>query len=74
VEKYCVAGQATGDSITRRMGFACRLHKATNTQSEYVMLIAFPLHQLLYERYRYIACRVLYLCTLGRVLIAWNTE
>ena len=33
-----------------RMRIACRIPKATNTHSEYVMLIAFPLQQLLHER------------------------
>jgi len=31
------------------MRLVCRIHKATNTQSEYVMLVAFPT-QLLHER------------------------
>jgi hypothetical protein len=34
-------GQATYDNIIRRMGFACWVHKATDTHSEYVILIAF---------------------------------
>jgi hypothetical protein len=43
------------------MRIACWLPKATNTLSEYVMLIAFPLQQWLYEpapllHYMYIAC------------------
>ena len=33
----------------RRMRIACWIPKATNTQSEYVMLIAFPLQQWLHE-------------------------
>jgi len=42
------------------MGIACWLPKDTNTHSEYVTLIAFPLQQLLSERasmlrYAYIA-------------------
>ena len=41
--KYCTAGQATGENITRRMPFARRITKATDTHSEYVILIAFPL-------------------------------
>ena len=44
VEKYCRAGQATDDNI-RRMRIACWLPKATNTHSEYVILIALPLQQ-----------------------------
>ena len=42
------------------MRIACRIHKATDTHSEYVILIAFPLQQWLHERvsmlrYTYIA-------------------
>ena len=44
--------------------FACWMRKATNTHSEYVILIAFPLQQWLREhtstfRYTYIACLVI---------------
>jgi hypothetical protein len=51
--------------ITRqRMRIACRIRKATHTNSEYVILTAFPLHQWLRERasllpYTYIACIVI---------------
>jgi len=46
-----------------RMRIACWITKATNTHSEYVILIAFPLQQWLHERasmlrYTYIACPV----------------
>ena len=46
-----------------RMRIACWITKATDTHSEYVMLIAFPLQQWLHEsalllRYTYIACLV----------------
>ena len=46
------------------MRIACWTAKATDTHSEYVILIAFPLQQWLYERasvlrYTYIACLVL---------------
>ena len=41
MEKYCTAERATDDSIIWRMRFACRIIKATNTKSEYVILIAF---------------------------------
>ena len=44
------AGQATDDKIIRRMRIACWIPKATNTHSQYVTLIAFPLQQLLHER------------------------
>ena len=57
-------GQATDDSIIRRMRFAFWIRKATNTHSEYVILIAFSLQQWLHERasvlrYTYIGCIVL---------------
>ena len=56
-------GQAT-DVITWRMRSSCWRTKATDTHSEYVILIAFPLQQWLHEhasmlRYTYIACIVL---------------
>jgi hypothetical protein len=41
VEKYGTTRQATGDNIVRRMRFAFRITKATDTYSEYVALIAF---------------------------------
>jgi hypothetical protein len=44
-----------------RMRIACRIPKATNILSEYVIRIAFPLQQMLHERasmlrYTYIVC------------------
>jgi hypothetical protein len=47
----------------RRMRIACWIPKATNTYTEYVILIAFPVHKWLHERasmlrYAYIACLV----------------
>jgi hypothetical protein len=71
VEKYGTAGQATDDNIIQRMRFACWITKATDTHSEYVILIAFPRQQWLRERasmlrYTYIAPLVgLYLTTLS---------
>jgi hypothetical protein len=50
VEKYGTARQATDDNIIRRMRFACRITKATDTHSEYVILITFPRQQWLRER------------------------
>ena len=46
-----------------RMRIACWITKATNARSEYVILIAFPLQQWLFERasmlrYTYVACCV----------------
>jgi hypothetical protein len=58
VAKYCTARQATDDNIIRRMRFACWITKATDTHSEYVILIAFQRQQWLRERYTYIACLV----------------
>jgi len=40
------------------MCIACWIPKATNTHSEYIILIAFPLQQLLHKHYMYIACLV----------------
>jgi hypothetical protein len=42
VEKYGSARQVTDENIIRRMRFACWITKTINTQSEYVILIAFP--------------------------------
>ena len=50
VEKYGRASQATDDNIVRRMLFACWITKATNTRSQYVILIAFPRQQRLRGR------------------------
>jgi len=63
VGKHCTAVQATVDNIVRRMRFTWRMTKATNTHSEYVILIAFPPQQWLHERtamlgYTHIACVV----------------
>jgi len=48
-----------------RMRIGCWIPKATDTLSEYVILIAFPLQKWLHEsasilRYIYIACLVLH--------------
>jgi hypothetical protein len=61
VEKYGTARQATVDSIRRRR-FACCFTKAIDTHSEYVIFIAFPLQQWLYDRasmlHLYVQCVV----------------
>ena len=62
-KKYCRAGQATDDNMIGRMRTACRIPKATNTYSEYVMLIAFSLQLWLHQRdsmlsYTYIVCLI----------------
>jgi len=41
--------KATDDNVVRRMHFACCIHTATETHSEYLILIAFPLQQWLDE-------------------------
>jgi hypothetical protein len=63
IEKYSTARQVTDDNIIWRVRFACWIPKATNTHSQYVILIAFPRKQWLRERawilrYTYIACLV----------------
>jgi hypothetical protein len=50
VEIFGRVRQTTDDNIIRRMRFACWITKATNTHSEYVILIAFPRQQWLRER------------------------
>jgi hypothetical protein len=49
-KKYGRARQVTDDNIIRRMRFACRITKATDTHSEYVIFIAFTRQQWLRER------------------------
>jgi hypothetical protein len=68
VERYGRAGKATDDNIIWRMRFACWIPKATNTYSEYVILIAFARQQWLQERaymlrYKYVACLLVLLGT-----------
>ena len=47
VEKYCRARKAT--MTIWHTGIACWIPKTTNTHSEYVMLVAFPLLQWLHK-------------------------
>jgi hypothetical protein len=49
MEKYCRAGCATDDNIIWHMCIGCWITKATNTHSEYVILVAFSLQQWLHE-------------------------
>jgi hypothetical protein len=44
------ARQATNENIILLMRIACWIPKATNTNLQYVILIAFPLQQWLQER------------------------
>jgi len=64
--KNFVSAREATDNIIRRMCFACHISKATDTHSEYVILIAFTLQQwlrdcscMLHYTYEYIACIVL---------------
>jgi hypothetical protein len=50
LENCGAATQATGGNKIRHKRFACWITKATDTHSEYVTLIAFPLQQWLRER------------------------
>jgi hypothetical protein len=66
VAVICTAGPAISNNIIRRMRIASWIPKATDTHSEYVILIAFPLQQWLHERasvlrYTQVACLV-YVC------------
>jgi len=68
VEKCGRARQTTDDNTIQFMRFACWIPKATNTQTECGILIAFPRQQWLRERayillYTYIVYLVLwYIC------------
>ena len=42
MEKYGSGRQATDKNKIRLMRFSCWITKTTNTQSEYVIFIAFP--------------------------------
>ena len=70
MEMYCTTRQATDYNIIWRMRIACWIAKTTDPHSEYLMLIAFPLQQLLHKRapmlhYTYIGCLVcLFVCSL----------
>ena len=45
VEKYGRTKEATDDTVIRRMRFSCWITRATNTHSEYVIVIGFPRQQ-----------------------------
>jgi hypothetical protein len=66
LEKYGTARQATDDNMTQSMGITCWISKATDTHSEYVMLIALPQQQRLHEhdsmlRVHCLSCYLLHL-------------
>ena len=48
--KYGTATQPTHENATRPMSLARRIPKATDTHSEHVIFIAFPLQYWLHER------------------------
>jgi len=61
VEKHGTGRHATEDNVIQLMSFACWVIKSTHTNSDYVILIAFPLERLLRKhklilRYTYLAC------------------
>jgi len=63
VEKYGRSTQAIYNSVIWFVGFVCRITKATETLSEYVILNALSQQQWLHEHtsmlhYMYIACLV----------------
>jgi len=64
VEECGTAGQATGENILLCVRFASWINEATDTHSEYVLLIVFPRQNWLRERismlrYTYIFCLVM---------------
>jgi len=70
-EKQCTAVHATDDNMVWCMHIACSVPKATNTHSDYVTRIAFPLQQRLHElasmlRYRCKVCLVIRNLPLGQ--------
>lgn len=50
MEKHVTAGRATDDKVIWRMSLAYWISKASETQTEYVIFIAVPHQQRLYER------------------------
>jgi hypothetical protein len=55
-QKYGTARQAADDDIIRRMRFACWITKATDTFSEYVIIIVLPRQHWLRERPSSLRC------------------
>jgi len=41
VDKYCGVEEAADDDLVRRVDFACRITKARNTNSEFIIPIPF---------------------------------
>jgi hypothetical protein len=76
--KICgTAGETTDDNIIRRMRIACWVSKATDIQSEYLILIAIPRQRCVRERAQCYVIRTLslllnYLVFNGREEIVLN--
>jgi hypothetical protein len=75
MKKYGRVMQVTDVNIIRGMSFAWRKPKATNTPSEYVIIISSPWQQSVRERasllrYKCIACLVQF----SRQHIRWDTQ
>jgi hypothetical protein len=71
VRKPGTARQATDGNIKQRMLLSCWITKPINTNSEYVILIAFPRQQWLRERvsmlrHTYTACLIIGLCAINK--------
>jgi hypothetical protein len=70
-KSYCfsTAGQATDDSIIRRMRIACWVPKTTNILSEYVILFFFTVTMVsrmcLSVMVYYVGCLFFYMATSG---------
>jgi len=77
MEIQCRAGQATDDNTIWRICIACWITNATETPSEYVILIALPLRQCLHERatmLRHSCLACLCLCLLYRNKVSVNVS
>jgi len=67
VERYSTVIQATDDNITWRKHITCWIPKATNTHSECIILISFPLQQWLHERASLLRCMYI-------ACLVWNVK
>ena len=74
MEKCAKAGQTIDDNIIRNMRFAFWMTKATETHSEYVMLIAFLLQYWLYERSSMLPLLMDKICSVQNVLNVWDVD
>jgi hypothetical protein len=74
VEKSCRAGQATDDNVIQPTRCACWITKATNAQSEYVILFTFRWQQWLHEAVQCYVIRLHVLYLSGRKLQSFIFE